>query len=181
MTQPLPTAQELEKLPLRVVVAYASRTARRLSSELRGIVADEILDNVLQIVDLVSTASFIDDLDTSAIIRAAQHVAGAYAASSDESKSLEKFRIVFSITHTAITAMSACEAAADPSHAGFFMKRAAGAAERAVRALEVLDAGAAAAAVEAARRDYETFLAKYGEHEEVIVGEPIHCFDDAPE
>ena len=45
----------------------------------------------------------------------------------------------------------------------------------------VLDRLAAAQVIQAARRDYEALLAAYGEHEELVVGDPVHCFDGTAE
>src|SRR5258707_187438 len=114
MSVSLPTVEQLERLPLRAVVAYAARTARRLSSELRGIVTDELLDELLVLVELVSTTNLISEVDWASVIRAAERVTGAYAAAPDSLKSLKKFRIVFSLGHAAEAAMFALLAAADP-------------------------------------------------------------------
>src|SRR5262249_2862293 len=75
----LPTADQLSRLPLRALVAYAARNARRRSYELRGIVADQVLDDVLKLIELVSTADSISELDKPSVIRAAERVAAAYA------------------------------------------------------------------------------------------------------
>ena len=177
MTGRMPTAQDLEKLPIRAVVAYASRTARRLSSKLRSVIADDILDDALRLVDSVSMSYSIGDVDAASVLRASARVVEAYSAVPEEMKSLEKSRIVFSMVEAAQSAMRAVEAAADPANARHQMKYAAGAAQRATRDFAALDEGAAAAA-EAARRDYETLLAAYGEHEEPMLGDPVHCFDN---
>lgn len=178
MNAPLPTAKELEKLPMRAVVAYAARTARRVSSELRGIVADDILDDALRLVDTVSTTYLIGEVDQASVIRAGERVAAAYAAAPDGMKSIDKFYLVFSLIQAALAATSAIEAALNPSSARHQMKSAAQEAQRAVRPIEALSSGAASAATEAARRDYDILLRKYGEHDEVVIGDPIDCFDD---
>jgi hypothetical protein len=178
MNAPLPTARELEKLPLRALVVYAARTARRLSQDLRGVVSDEILDDALRLIETVSTAEPLGVVDKAAVIRAAERVAGAYADAPDDLKSAERFRIVFSVGHAAETAMFALLAATDPSGAPHWLKDAADEAERAVRALEVLGGGGASAAREAARRDYDILVRKYGKHEEVVIGDPVDHFED---
>ncbi len=175
MADDLPATQELEKLPLRAVVAYASRTARRVSSELRGMVPDDVLDESLQLIEAVTTTADVRVVDPAAVVQSAERVAAAYASAPEEIKSLAKFRIVFPITQAAIAAMSTCQAAIDPANTPLYMKRTVEAARRAARAVEALDDACATAA---ARRDYETLLAEYGEHKEPIVGGPIHCFDD---
>lgn len=177
MSVSLPTVEQLEKLPLRAVVAYAARTARRLSSELRGIIADEILDGVLELVELVSTTDLIGEVDKASVIRAAERVAAAYADAPDRLKSLEKFRIVFSLGHAAEAAMFALLAATDQVNASDDRRLAAEEAHHAVRPIDVLGRKAAGAAMQAARLDYEILLGEYGEHEQVVIGEPVRCFD----
>lgn len=178
MKAALPTALELEKLPIRAVVAYAARTARRVSSEFRGIVADDILDDALRHVDSVSMTHHLGEVDPASVITASERVIAAYVAAPASMKSVEKFRMLFSLVHAALTAMNALLAASNPSIARHQMERAAHAAQRAARPLESLSGEAATAAREAARRDYDILLRKYGEHDEVIIGDPVNCFDD---
>jgi hypothetical protein len=177
MTVSLPTAAQLEKLPLRAVVAYAARNARRLSSELRGIVADEVLDRVLQLVESVSTIDPIANVDKVSVIRAAERITGAYADAPNSLKSLKRFRIVFSLAHAATAAAFAILAAARSGNASFERTIVAQEAQYAVHPVEALSRKAARAAMAAARYDYDVLLRKYGEHEEIVVGEPVHCFD----
>jgi hypothetical protein len=173
----LPTAKELEKLPLRAVVAYAARTARRLSSELRDVVADDILEEALRLVDTVTVADPIIQVDPASVVRASENVTSAYEAAPGDMKSVVKLRMVFSLAHAALAAMYAVLAAEDRSHARHNMKRAAEDAQRAIRPVNALTSNAASLAAQAARRDYDVLLQEYGEHEEVIIGEPVHCFD----
>jgi len=177
MSTPLPTAEELEKLPMRGVVAYAARTARRLSSALRGVVADDILDQLLRLVDTVSTTNLIGEVEQHPVAIAVQRLAEAYAAAPSGMTSRETFRAVFSLTHAALAAMHAIEAAVHPARARHEMKSAAKEAQRAVRAIEALENTAASAAAEAARQDYQMLVRVYGEHDEVIIGDPLDCFD----
>jgi hypothetical protein len=178
MNAPLPTAKELEKLPLRAVVAYAARTARRVCAEFRGIVADGILDDALRLVKSVSTTPFIGEVDQASVIRASERVVAAYEAAPAGMKSVERFRMLFSLVQAALAAVQALEAGANPRNARHQMERAAQAAERAVRPVEELSGGPAGKALEAARRDYDILLRKYGEHDEVVIGDPVDCFDD---
>ena len=110
MTESLPTADQLEKLSLRAIVAYDSRNARRLSMVLRGIIADEVLDEALQRASAVSTSPLIEQLDEAEILYAAARVVEAYEVAPSEMTSLTRFRAVFSITDAALAAMSAYEA-----------------------------------------------------------------------
>jgi hypothetical protein len=182
MSAPLPTARMLEKLPMRAVVAYAARTARRLSAELRGIVADDILDDVLRLADSVSTTQLIGAIERGSVMSAAACVASAYAAAPPGVKSVAKRRMMGSVLHAAMVAEHAIDAAGDAILASWDMKCAALEAERAVRAIEDLSSSQAVnAATEAARRDYETLLREYGEHDEVTIGNPVDCFRDEGE
>lgn len=178
MNDSLPTVEELEKLPLRAVVAYAARTARRLSEELRGIVADDILDDALRLIDTVSTTYHVGEIDKASVIRAAGRIATAYAAAPADLKSAEKFLVVFSMTHAAEAAMFALLAAAEPGNAVRWRKDAVEEAQRTVCCIRVLSSEAAPAARKAARRDYEIMLQAYGEHDEVVLGNPVDCFGD---
>ena len=178
MNAPLPTAKELEKLPMRAVVAYASRTAHRISSEFRGIISDDILDDALRVIDSVSMPHRLGEVDAASVIRANERVIAAYVTAPLSMKSEEKFRMLFSLVHAALAAMNALLAAANPSITSRQMERVADAAQRAVRPLECLNGEAAIEAKKAARRDYDILLWKYGEHDGVIIGDPVDCFDD---
>jgi hypothetical protein len=86
--------------------------------------------------------------------------------------------MVFSLTHAAEAAMFVLLAATDPENARSYVKNAAEESQRAVRPIEILNSGDAMKMTEAARKDYDTLLRKYGEHDEVVIGDPVDCFDD---
>src|SRR3989304_9539293 len=161
----LPTADELQKLPMRAVVAYAARNARRLSSALRGIVAEPILDDALRAVDTVWRTHSIAEIDRAAIVAASQRVAEAYAAAPAGMKSPERFLLVFSLVNAALAAVDTIEAAAHPGSARHQMERAAAEAQKAASRIAALDKRAATTAAEAARNDYELLLKSCGGHE----------------
>jgi hypothetical protein len=173
----LPTANELGRLPVRAIVAYAARTARRVSAEFRGEVADEIIDDALRLIDSVSTKLIIVDIDRVALIRASERVVAAYQAVSDTT-AIPKVRLLFSFVQAALAAMYAVDAAATPHDATRRVMRVAHAAERAVRPIGSLKGEAANAAQKAARHDYDVLLRTYGEHEQIVIGEPIDCFEN---
>src|SRR5262249_23999996 len=108
-------------------------------------------------------------------IRAAERLAAAYSGASDSMKSVEKFRIVYSLGHAAETAVFAILAATDRVNAGDNRKLAAEEAVHAIRPIKLLSNEAAVAASEAALQDYDLLLREYGEHEEVVLGEPVVC------
>jgi hypothetical protein len=176
MNPTLPAAKHLEKLPLRAIVAYAARTARRLSSELRGVVADVILDHAMDLLANVAMALPFEEVDKVSVMHAAAQVAAAYADAPAALRSVERFRVVFAIGHAAEAVMFAVLAASNPDKARRLMESAALEAERATRPIEVLDSAASAAVTRATRQDYEILLRRYGERDEVVIGEPIDCF-----
>jgi hypothetical protein len=159
------------------MVAYAARTARRLASELRGIIGDESVDHLLKLVEQVTTWEPMDKLDKESLPRAAERVATTYAAAPEGSKSLNAFRLVFSLGHAAHTALFALLAATDPQYSDSNRRSAAEEAFYAVRAIEALPAQAHEEARDAARHDYEILLREYGEHQQVVVGHPVVCFE----
>jgi hypothetical protein len=183
MNASLPTANELEKLPMRAVAAYAARSARRCSSGLRGVVADDILENALRKFDTVATTEFIGDVDPASVASASGRITEAYSSAPDDVKSREKACVVFSLMEAALTAMRVLFAATDPTNARREMRSAARSAERAVRSAIRADPGIgardrsdAAATADAARQDYELLLREYGEHDGFVVGDPVVCF-----
>jgi hypothetical protein len=178
MNGSLPTAKELEKLPLRAVVAYAARNARRVSAEFRGIVADDILDDALRLIDTVATTHLIGEIDQGSVIRASERVVAAYEAAPAGMQSGQKDLLVFSLVQAALTATSVIRAALDPTNARHERKRAARQAELAVNPIRYLSTGAANAATKAARRDYDILQQRCGEHDEVVIGDPGDCFTE---
>ncbi len=176
MNGALPTAEELERLPVRAVITYATRTARRISLGLRGIVADDIVDNALRLAEAVSTADIIAELEPASIILASERVVAAYAEAPNSLKSKDNFLILFSLAHVAMAAMHAILAAQYSGRARYQMGQVALEVKKTVDLIYVLGEKAAAIAREAARHDYDTLFREYGEHDEVVIGEPIDCF-----
>jgi hypothetical protein len=169
----LPEVEELEKLTMRAAIAYAARVSRRLRPALQGVVASDLIDDVLGLVENVSTMNCISNVDRGLIITAAQRVVEAYAAAPITATSREKSLIVFSLVQSALAATNVIEAAVNPERSRDCMKRVASQAQRAARPIEALDDVAASAASEAARRDYSALLQVYGEHDNVTIGEPV--------
>jgi len=86
--------------------------------------------------------------------------------------------MLFSLVNAALAAMSVLMAAANPSNARHYMERAAQEAQRAVRPLELATFESASMMIDAARRDYEILLREYGEHDKIVIGDPVDCFGD---
>jgi len=171
----LPKAKSLEWLPLRAVAAYAARTARRLSIELRGLISDDVLDNVLDRTDQAHSTPFLSEIDISQLMNA---IADLY----DELKVLEHTHVNahlagLCIARSATVARMLVDAGLDPTRAKYHMGRAVKKAEKSVSAIDSLSSGAAAAR-EAACRDFEILSKEYGLHDDVVIGDPVDCFTD---
>src|SRR6516225_7800132 len=138
MKTALPTSKYLEKLSVRAIVAYAARTARRLSSEVRRVVPDDLVEGALRQVESVSTSSFISEIDTASIISAADNVAGSYSSAPASMRSAKKGNLMWSLVQAAMVAMYAVLAAKESSNARDHRKKAAQAAERVVHRIEAL-------------------------------------------
>jgi hypothetical protein len=176
MSTSLPTVDELKKLPIRAIVAYAARNARRIAQEFRGIIGDAILDEALELTESVGTADLICEIDASSVVSAAQRVVAAFAEAPESMKTAQKLLLLFSQVQAGMAAMDAILAAKQPSYAPRLMETIAANAQRGSQSILALDNQAANAAKEAARRDYDILLKEYGQHKEVILGEPVYCF-----
>jgi len=165
----LPTAEQLKKLPLRAIAAYTARAARRVLPELRGAVDDNIIEEALSLVENVASIEHLDLLDAASAALVASRTVG-------EAISLRGRQdiAVLSIFSAACTAHLLLMSAFEQHRAGRYAASAGREAERTARdSVAALDEPMATAAAEAARTDYETLLKTFGEHETVVVGDPI--------
>jgi hypothetical protein len=174
----LPTSEDLAKLPIRAVAAYAERTSRRLSAMLRGAVRDAVIDNLLREIRTVCAAHPLGQVTQASIAAAVQCLAEEYASLPVATRSPERFRAVFSLTHAALAAISVIEGARRPDAVARQLRTAVTEAERAVRAIDALDNDAARSAAATAREEYEVLLRAFGEHLDGIVGGAVDCFAD---
>ena len=71
----LPTAQQLAKLPLRALAAYAAKCARRGTASLRGVLDDELIELPLRLAEEFATRRELDHSDGIAAPLAASRVA----------------------------------------------------------------------------------------------------------
>lgn len=177
MNNVLPTSEELERLPMRAVVAYAARTTRRLCLTLRNVIPDEILDETLQLLEALPNADLVRDVAPGSIMDAATRVTDAYMNAPENVKSRGRFLVVFAVGHAAMAAEHLLQAALYPSEARYQMKRVATEAQRTVRLIGVLEKEAAPKAAQAACQDYEILLRTYGQHDQVRIGDSVDCFD----
>ena len=168
----LPTAEQLEKLPLRAVAAYVARATRRVLPKLCGIVDDDIAEEAISIPERVASCERLDPADASSALQAAELMAKTAARTVRS----QKYRAPLTICFGTLTAELLLRAAfqKDTERAARYARRAARAAARtADRVVRTLDEPMATAAAEAVRTDYETLLRTFGEHQSVVVGDPI--------
>jgi hypothetical protein len=177
MSVDLPTAKELERLPLRALVAYATRSLKRLRPELRGAVDDHIVDRLIADADAVCTDPLIGHLNNAEITRTAAQLVEAMTAID----SRQKMMIALAFTRLATAAEMVIETVKYPTTARRCITRAADAVQKAVHVVELLadsERVKMSGAIRAARRDYEVLLEAYGEHDTVLIGDPVTCFGE---
>ena len=172
-----PTFEELERLPLRAIVAYAARAARRISSELRGIVADQLIDDLLRLVETALDAESMAGGDKALTVVAAERIIAAYIEAPADAQSREKYLVVTFLVQAGLAAMYAVLAVENSSNARHHIRCAAQCAQHVVNPIRSLGGKMADSVTQAARRDYDILLREYGEHKEVVIGGPVTCFD----
>jgi hypothetical protein len=175
MIRELPKAIDLEKLSLRAIVAYAARSAHRLSQHLRGEIDPTIVNRLLSLVNDVCTSESLDKLDASSIATAASAVVGAVKSGN---KSRTTTLIAVSLSRVAMAAFSVLQAARNSSGMHQSLEYAAQQAADSVQAIDVLDENERIAAIEAALRDFDILVQAVGLWEDPLIGNPVDCFDD---
>jgi hypothetical protein len=143
---------------------------------LRGAVADDLIESALQQVDSVYAADPAGDVSPASLVSVANSLVEAYASAPDQLQSIDKYLVVLSLVQAALTAMLVLDAISDPANARHYVARAARAAERAVRNVGDLERRGAMARADASREDYEVLLGVYGQHCDVVIGDPVACF-----
>lgn len=164
----LPTADQLERLTLRSIAAYAVRGARRVSVMVLGVLDQDEIDRSFRALETFASTDDINQSDEVDSLNAAASVARAMVPlrDADAIAALAVFR-------TASMASNLLGAANKTQPAQFARRgiwRAARAAAGIGRAGEQLGG---AAAIEAARRDYEILRNEFGEHDDIVVGDPV--------
>jgi hypothetical protein len=170
----LPSVHEIEKLPLRAVVAYAASVARRICAQLHGAVAYDVLESALQGVESVSKTELLSEVDTGSIIHGAEAVVASYRASNREGDSQRNQLLLFSIVHASLAAMYAV--LASNRHGLDFQHRkekAVEAAHRATRQIKTLDPSVAEMIIQSARQEYDRLLQEFGEVASDDIGGPV--------
>ena len=163
-----PTVDDLGKLPLCALIAYALRAARRLSPLLRGDPTGPIIGEALDLAEAVVSAESIADVDINGLLDATLRIIDALKAVNDN---YDRHTAVFSAFNALRVAWEVVIAASRrilPSVASRLAVNAAGAV---ARSAELLDDPESARAIEAAHRDFAVLLARFGEQTQVIIGE----------
>ncbi len=175
----LPSHVQLQRLPLRAIDAYAARAARRIRSVLRDAIDDKIVDDALSIVESVASVDHLDRQQAASAAFSASKIAGA--AANLKMQKRETHLAVFCLLATTRTACAVLLGALEPSRVAHYAAYAARAAAQAAScAGKILDGDTATAGHDAIARDYEKLLGAFGEHENVIVGQPIDLSATSP-
>jgi hypothetical protein len=170
----LPTPDELAKLSLRAVVAYALRSARRAGELLDGMVEEETINAPLGIAANLLSSQSPDHSDCAAAVFAA----GAIAATMTRLEKPELKQAALCLISTAMATSHILSIAAYPSDSLRVKQLAALARQQAVRAAETATDALAThtssiLAIDAARNDYEVLLNDIGEYDDITLGPPI--------
>ena len=160
----LPTVNDLEKLPLRALVAYASRAARRLCSVFRGDPTEATVKNALSLAEAVVSAEPIADVDIECLIGSAAEVVAVLGTVRED---IEKYQAAFGFN----AARTAWEVVIIASGSCSTVRLAAKAADAAARAAELLDEPQVTCAIEDTHRDYVALLKRFGEQTNIVIGE----------
>jgi hypothetical protein len=163
MSETVPTADELQRLPLRAVAAYAVRTARRVAVHLNHAVPTEVLDQVLDRSETIVRMPDSRAADRSSLMYAVSRLYGSLNTT-DNRQPLDWIGPHLCLARSARVVDCLVEAARAPWRAEKQMQRAARLAEAAVRSVKGRLVGGVTVA-ELARRDYELLVAKGGLHE----------------
>lgn len=178
MSETVPTAEELRRLPLRGVAAYAVRTARRVAVHLSHAVPREVLDQVLDRSETIVRMPDLLAADRSSLMYAVSALYGSLSTT-DNRPTLDWIGPCLCLARSACVVDCLVEASRDPSRAEKQMQRAARVAEAAVRSVAQMPIGKSTAGA-AARRDYELLVSRCGLHDDVTIGDPATCFLDVP-
>jgi hypothetical protein len=163
----LPSAEQLEKLPLRAIVAYATRAARRVSVILRGQAEYVIVNETLNLTESIVSSDASREISAASLMAAAARLAAMSATLREPQKVLA----AMSVRAAARAAYSAIQAISDTSRSDYYARHAARAAATAARAIDALDEVAARAARERTRLDFEVLLQRFGEQHSVTFGQ----------
>jgi hypothetical protein len=173
----LPRAEQIERLTLRAIAAYAARAARRGSVVLRGAFEDELIEEPLRMTEKLASVRDLDQSDAVASALVTARVAQAMGALTTPQAKLA----ALCLTRAAgvVRCVLAAAPPSSPEWAPHYIARAAReAAKIPDTAARALGEPAATEAIDAARSDYEILLEEFGEHQDIVLGEPIDLSDE---
>ena len=165
----LPTADQLQNLPIRAVLGYAARAWRRVSSVLDGHALGEVTEEALSLVEKVLSAKNLDQMDRALFPNSAANILGT----ATEDGTVEQHIIWFAACAVVMAAGDTLEAARNEDALPKYAARAATRAARAARAADVLGEPHESMATAAACRDYDIMVNHFRDMDEGIVGDPI--------
>ena len=166
----LPAADQLQRLPLRAIVAYAYRSASRVAVALHQDIPSDIVSNALGFAERFVAERDIRLVDAADALLAAACVAKA----SEISGSPLIARASLSVTSATESASLAILAAfSDPKNSRGYQAQAAIKAARSARLVDALEEPAAAVALLACLRDFRCFVDVFGEYDTFMFGEPF--------
>lgn len=177
MSELVPTTEELQRLPLRAVAAYAVSSARRVAVHLKDLMSAEVLNDALARSEAILRMSDLPNADRSSLLYAVSALYGSLSTR-DNDPSRDWIGPCLCLARSARAVDCLAEAGRDPSKAMKQMERAARFAEAAVRPVKGLRIGEATIG-ELVRRDYGLLVTKCGWHEDVVMGDPDLCLLDA--
>jgi hypothetical protein len=175
----LPSSQELEKLTLRAITAYAVRFARRASVVLAGAADAEVIAAPLRIASKVASEQVLDRSDDAAAARSGAAVAGAMGQLTCGEQAMAALCLV-DVAMVVVAVFEAMHSGAKPGWPEGERARAAKHASKcAGRAARAIGGNAESVEIlEAARAEYAILLKHFGEHQGVDLGEPVDLSDE---
>lgn len=175
----LPRADELARVPLRAMVAYAVRAARRVFPVLAESGVEENTENGLMFAELVVSNAQIHEIDLVRPLRTFAKLAEAKCIRSPEDAiAAQCVRSAIWAAYNSVEYMKATNRQ-EHSRAVTFAERTAVAAARAGRQVVALEEPIRSNAISATIRDYENLRDLFGESDEVRLGEPIDLKGDS--
>jgi hypothetical protein len=172
----LPTAEELRKLPLRAAVLYTARAARRAAATARRAIDPEIIDRAISTAVNSALDPHLDQADAVAAIEATGSVTHATVAAHVPDSQVPINYAAGSVRSAAWAAYCLIHAASYPAqaaqdHACIVQTAELGARGSAEAICDTQGEAAMVAAVQAARKDYDLLLRRFGAHESVEIGD----------
>jgi tryptophan 2,3-dioxygenase len=180
----LPCAKDLVKLPIRAVVAYALRFARRLSWNLRNNNAYKTIEKALALAEQVVSSNSLEKIDTASILMAGANVLDSFSSFQSQQDQIIALAVIRVVTIASL-ALDAAMYSTDSRFTKYNIDihydqmQVAHSAEAVAHLAEAIANIDIYNSIISAKRDYEYLLKTYGEHETIIIGDPIDISDNS--